>query len=368
MTAPPIPKPREWMRGFEVEMMAPSGSSRHAFARALAASLGGTTRTFFSPSSEPSAVPGVAAFDVLSLGTEIVDRAGRQFGSVVDDLTLNADLAGDLGPGEVAAPKEAPYRLVSTQKAALELARIHCDPTADIAEVLEPIAALFRSRVRPGEGGIYVVNARSGNVLAALPECEGRERACEFVSAPLCGDRAFFVRYLGLVFEHLERLAFFVPRESATHVHFDGEPFLSVPRFRNLVRALLHYGPEIKARFEGNPNCVRLGDFDSDFLSAVAAEEPSGVAFPAFAARMLKTGVSKWCDFNVFNLLYPHAGKCTVEFRTLGTRLDAERLFEISDVFARLLARVASERRDLWDGGQSLPATLDAYLGEADVG
>ncbi|MBC8091193.1 MAG: amidoligase family protein, partial [Pseudonocardia sp.] len=166
--------------GFEVELLTPRGSSRADLAHAIAYETGGTVTTVFHRDSEPSAVPGMASFRHLTRGFEVRDAEGAWTCSVVDDVTIVADL--DVH----APPVPGWHRIVTDDPRLLNLLAQTCDPDADIADVLTPVAELFGTGVVRAGGGIHKVGDRDGASVAMVAPLPGeRQRPAEIVTAPL---------------------------------------------------------------------------------------------------------------------------------------------------------------------------------------
>lgn len=319
------------MRGFEIELMATKDSSREVLAGRLAEGLGGTTRRVFYPQSEISTNPAVQGYETLTLAFQVLDDGGRVFALLADDITLNEDIDHD---AEGAAGF---YRILSAHKPILDLIETTCSAEDDINDVLIPIAELYGSSVVHGEQGVRAVRCRSGIVATALPLAGDRQRACEIISPPLGGDAVFLRRYLTKVLTVSRELGFFIPRESATHVHFDAQPLRSATVMRNLALVLLRFGRALRHLCETNDACTRLGTWPQSFVDLVVSPRFLGMDWNEAARAMNETSVVKWCDFNVLNIFDPFATKRTFEVRILKTTWDAERLVEQSNMFEKLL-------------------------------
>ena len=90
---PPAPGSGLRLRiGFEIELLAPPGSSRADLAAEVARRSGGGVHRFFHTDSEPSLVPGLDHFIHLTPGFDVVDERGRPMCRLVDDITIRADL------------------------------------------------------------------------------------------------------------------------------------------------------------------------------------------------------------------------------------------------------------------------------------
>ena len=82
----------QWRVGFEIELLAPRGASRRDLAEALAGLVGGKVQRIFYPQSELSQVPGMQAFENLTLGFDALDDEGELVARCVDDVTILEDL------------------------------------------------------------------------------------------------------------------------------------------------------------------------------------------------------------------------------------------------------------------------------------
>lgn len=319
-----------WKAGFEIELMAPRGSSRAALAREIAARAGGSVRRVFYPQSEIDTAGRVKGYETLTLGFEVLDARGLPVVRLVDDITLNADLDLDVEGAS------GWYRVLSTHKCVLDLVEARCDAEAPLEEVLAPLAELYRTAQRHGPQGMRVVDSKSGTLAAALPLAGERERACELITPPLLAERAERLRFLlGAASES----GFTVPKESATHVHFDGEALSNPKAFRNVVAVFHRFREILKARFRTNPACTRLGPWPDDLLSLVASERFVTLPWPEARRAIDSTRILKWCDFNLLNLVDPFASKRTFEVRILPTVLDAPTVVGWASFFERLLRR-----------------------------
>ncbi len=347
-------RPETWTRGFEIELVAPVGSSREVLARRIAEARGGTTRRVFYPQSERASRPGVLAYETLTIAFQVLDGAGRPFALLADDITLNEDLRDDVegAPGF--------YRILSTSKPVLDLLELHASAEAPIDEVLGPLAALYGTRVAAGAEGVHVVRSGSGVVAMAFPLAGDRERASELITPPLPGDEAILRRYLGMVLGASEELGFFVPKESATHVHFDGRLLQDAKAIRNLVCVFSRFGPVLREVLATNPGCTRLGGWPEAFVALALSDAFLALPWPAASRAILDAGVVKWCDFNVLNLVDPFATKRTFEVRILGTTFDVDLLVERSMLLARLLGRAVT-LPPLAPGGEPSRAALEAF-------
>lgn len=351
----PSSAPSPWPAGFEIELLAPPGRTRASLAEAIAARVGGEVRRSFHEESEPSKVEGTPIFRNLTLGFEVLAGDGGRIARCLDDITLRADLD----------PRRAPlpgwYRIVSDDARLLRLIEGHCDPEAPLERVLEPLSRLFGAEVEASPGGMVRVRDRLGNPVAIGAPLPGeRERPCEVVSAPLGAERG---EVLGLLVEAARALEFTVPREAALHVHFDGAPLCDARVFRRLVRVFGRYALELRARVGTNPACRRLGAWPEALRGIVDAPGFSELTWPEAQEKLRPLGLSKYCDFNLRNLIHDHPDKHTFEVRILPVVLSAEAIVGSAALFEGLL-RWVIESADAGDDEPLPPlAELLARLG-----
>jgi hypothetical protein len=321
-----------WKSGFEIELLAPPGASRADLATRVAARVGGSVRRFFHPQSEPSAVPGTPVFENLTLGFEVIDAAGARVAAFVDDLTLQADLE------KRAAPKDGWYRVVADDARLLRLAMRHCDAAAPLASVLDPLAALFGTdaAAQPETQMVRVTDDRGVSVAIAAPLPGERERPCEIVTAPIAHGHAAVLEAL---LDDAIAEGFSVPQEGATHIHFDAAPLLNAPTIAALVETLWRFGDDLKSLVGANPACVRLGRWPEALLTLVREPRFTGAEWPAAREMLAGAGLTKYCDFNLFNIATEMPGKHTFEVRIFPVWLEVEPLLDAAALFEALLRR-----------------------------
>ncbi len=331
--------------GFEIELLAPPGSSRQVLAADLALRCGGRVRRTFHTDSEPSTVPGMGAFWHLTPGFEVLDAAGTPVATLVDDITITADLRRD-PPGSA---QEAPagsgwYRLLCDEPRLLRLIAAHSDPAAPLGAVLDPVAALFGVQAQHFPAAVRVQDRAGATVALAAPLPAGRERPCEVVTPPLVGDHAGALERL---LDPARRLGFTVPLEAAVHLHLDGAPFRRVGAFANVVRLFGRWREPLRAMLGTNPACRRLAPLPAQLLELVevpwpAAEGRTGWTRLQEAARA--TGVTKFLDVNLTQLLTDSPVRDTLEVRVLPGSLDGHDVVARARLVDALLARCLEER------------------------
>lgn len=336
-----------WKVGFEIEMMAPPGASRRELAEAVAARIGGAATRIFHPESEHSAVPGTPIFENLTLGYRVTDENGAWVCDCVDDLTLQADFDKE------ARPKPDWYRIVSDDSRLLRLLERQCDPTMPLETVLDPAAKLFGVEVESHpEGMMKLTDTRGATIAIGAPLPGERERPCELVTAPIASD---YHAALDTLLEDARTLGFSLPKESATHIHFDAAPLRSAHFIKRFVETVSRFPMELRTLMQANANCVRMGGWPPELAKAVAKPDFLTNSWDEVRATLLGTGITKYCDFNLVNMVNQTHGKDTVEVRILPGLMDTGTILSCAAFFEALL-RWCSE------GSESVPETFDALL------
>lgn len=325
----------QWKCGFEVELMAPKGKSRETLASTLAGSLGGLTRRRFYPQSEVDTASEGKGYESLTLAFDVLDAQGHTQFTLADDVTLNADIDSCL------VGADGWYRILSTQRTHCDLVEAQCDATASLDDVLRPLARLFHTEVRLGAEGLRIVDSKTATVAVALPLAGDRERACEIITRPFqSGENVRAALQSAFALAKVEQ--FFVPKESATHIHFDGTRLQDPTVLRNLVAVFHRFRLVLRRRFATNEACVRLGPWHRNLFELVFSDAFLNMKWSEAARHLHGTAASKFCDFNIINLFEPFAAKKTFEVRILPTTLEANALVDAALVFEALLERIVA--------------------------
>jgi len=316
--------------GFEIELLAPVGSSRRVLARELAAHHGGQVVPVWHHDSEPSLVPGLGRFLHLTQGFEVVDAAGALVCTLVDDVTLVADL----DPRTPPAPGW--YRVLTDDARLLRLLADRIDRGAPIEQALAPVAALWGVRVdRHGE--VFQLDDSAGSTIAlAAPQGGGRERGCEVITPPLTADHEGAIDELLLV---ARELGFAVPTEAAVHVHHDGAPFRSAAALANVVRLFGWWRPALHTLLGTNPACLRLAPLPPSLVQVVAGT-PS---YAELRAAATAGGLTKFFDVNLTALFADNPRRDTLEVRILPGAIDASDVVRGAALVEALLDRCLDE-------------------------
>ncbi|GAB1691960.1 amidoligase family protein [Krasilnikovia sp. M28-CT-15] len=312
--------------GFEIELMAPPGRSRRTLARDLARRCGGSVRPVWHHDSEPSLVPGLGRFLHLTQGFEVRTADGAPLCTLVDDVTLLADL------NPRAAARPGWYRILSDDPRLIRLIAAHSDPGGTLEVALDAAARLWDAPVQR-HGDVYRLDDPAGATIAlAAPLGGERERPCEIVTPPLTGDhRAALERLLGPARE----LGFTVPREAAVHLHVDGAPFRSAPALANLVRLFASWREPLRALLGTNPACRRLAPLPP----ALVAAADGAPTYEQLRAAAAEGGLTKFFDVNLTQLLTDTPVRDTVEVRILPGAIDASAVLDRAGVVELLLER-----------------------------
>ena len=315
--------------GVEIELLAPQGRSRQDLADAIAAHYGASVRRFFHPQGEPSKAAHTPFFENLTLGFVVEDDAGNVLAQCVDDLTLQDDLTRQH------PPRPGWYRIVSDDTRLLRLTMRHTDATEPLETVLEPLATLFGTQVEEGLAGMRRVADQAGSPIAIGATLPGeRERPCELITPPIEADH---LERLEVLLQLARSMGFTAPAEGATHLHFDATPLCAASTLANLVRFLDVHSEALKERVETNPHCRRLGTWPQELIELVNAAGFASLDWEEALELLRQIKLSKYCDFNIRNLVHPVAGKHTFEVRILPVWLEGQQILDAANLFAAIL-------------------------------
>ncbi len=318
-----------WKTGFEIELLAPRGKSREDLAKEIAKRAGGSVARCLYPQSEPSKVPGTPVFENLILGFDVVDQNGNPLAKCVDDITIQADLHRN------APAKPHWYRIVSDEVRMLRLVVAQCDANADYQNVLDPIAKLFGTEPDRSQGELVRVADQMNAPVALAATLPGeRERPCELITPPLEQNH---LEHLESLLDAAKDLEFSVPREAAVHIHFDAKKLQQTKVFARLVQVFGDFGPEIRKLVKPNPACVRLGPLSKAILKRVRKSDFADLDWDTAKEAILELKPTKYCDYNVLNLLQNIPGKTTLEIRILPGSMDAEEIIRTARFFEAIL-------------------------------
>ena len=339
--------------GLEIELMAPRQSSRQVLAEALAEASGGAIRRIFYPQSERSHIPGKPLLENLTLGFEVRDRQGQVLAWCVDDLTLQADC------DRAHPPCPGWYRIVGDDIRFMPIIQHLTDARRPLDEVLYPVAQTLGLELHRGPGGMTKLTAEVGNPIAIAAPLPGeRERPCELITTPLTPDQfPLLEQWLQLA----QKLGFYAPVEGATHLHFDGPPLCSASTMRNLINLLWAYGSTLKALVGSNPHCQRLGTWPEDLWALVQSPGWGDLTWAQATEQLKAIPLTKYCDFNIKNLVYPLRHKHTFEVRILPVHLELPPILAEISLMTALIQRAQDSTPVA--ARPSLPADSDSIRG-----
>jgi hypothetical protein len=312
--------------GFEVELMAPRGASRRTLAVELAHRCGGRIRPIWHQDSEPSLVPGLGRFLHLTQGFEVLRSTGEPVVTLVDDVTLLADL-------DPRAPTLPGWcRVLTDDPRLLSLLAQISDPGGTERTALEPAAALWRGVVEQ-HGDIYRLGDPGGSTIAlAAPQGGERERPCEIVTPPLTHDHAIALEE---VLGPARELGFTVPVEAAVHLHLDGAPFRQAAALANVVRLFANWREPLRSLLRTNPACRRLAPLPAQLVQAAEAN----ASFEELRQAAAAGGLTKFFDVNLTQLFRDNPIRDTIEIRILPGSIQTGELLEQAGLIELLLER-----------------------------
>ncbi|MCA2218965.1 amidoligase family protein [Jidongwangia harbinensis] len=339
--------------GFEIELMAPAGLSRRTLAEDLAARSGGRVQPVWHSDSEPSLVPGLGRFLHLTQGFAVRRADGSLLCTLVDDVTLLADL------DPRTAPPPGWFRILSDDSRLINLLAAQSDPGGTLDEALDATARLWGTTTER-IGSVYRLNDPAGTTIAlAAPQGAERERPCEIVTPPLTGDHgAALEELLGPARE----LGFTVPREAAVHLHLDGAPFRRPHALANVVRLFAHWREPLRTLLQTNPACRRLAPLPEPLVAAAAGNPSEDDLRKAATDGEL----TKFFDVNLTQLLTDTPLRDTIEIRILPGAVHADDILNRAGLLELLLDRCLDPEPfpaapEAPDAG--VPALLDVAAG-----
>lgn len=318
--------------GFEVELLAPRGSSRRTLARALADGCDGRILPVWHEDSEPALVQRLGGrFLHLTQGFAVLTGSGEPLCTLVDDVTLVADL-------DPSAPAEPGWhRLLTDDPRLLHLLARVSDPGGPVEAALDPAAALWGAEVER-HGNVWRVESRGATVALATPTGGERERPCEIVTPPLSeGHAAYLEELLGPA----RSLGFTVPQEAAVHVHLDGGPFRDPAALANVVRLFGWWRDSLRELLGTNERCRRLAPLPAELVDVVHGTPSYSQLRDAAAAG----GLTKFFDVNLTQLLREVPLRDTLEVRILPGAITADDIMGPARVVEALLERCLDPRR-----------------------
>lgn len=326
-----------WKVGVELELLAPVGSNRYLLAEAIAQSFGDyDVIPMFHYESEPSKIEGQPIFENLTLGFEVLDPSGSLIAKCVDDLTIQHEL------DDSAAPKPGWFRIVSDDKRFLRLVDRYVDWEQGYPGLLEPLSGVFGAPLQHLEEGLVSLYDTGGDsIFIGAPLPGERERPCELITAPMLSDRE---ELLARMTSLAQTLDFQIPREGALHLHFDAQILKNTSIFKRLVLFFVKWGEPLKTLVKLNPYCKRLGPWDPSLLSLVEQSDFESLSWSEACERLKHVELTKYCDFNLLNLVRGSALKDTFEIRIFRATLNLEEILMNIHLFEALLKAIVLKK------------------------
>lgn len=312
--------------GFEIELLAPAGASRRTLADEIATRRDGIVRPVWHHDSEPSLVPGLGRFLHLTQGFEVLDADGVLVCTLVDDITIVAEL------DPRARPATGWYRVLTDDSRLLQLIAATADPGEPLEKSLDALARLWNAPVQRHGEYLKVDDTSGATVAITAPLGGGRERPCEIVTPPFSSNHQSALDELLLV---ARELGFTVPVEAAVHMHYDGALFRPAAVLSNVIRLFGWWREPLRGLLHTNPACTRLAPLPAPLIAAVDGN-PTHEQLRELATS---SGLSKFFDVNLTQLLSASAVRDTLEVRILPGSIDADGIARQAQVVETLLTR-----------------------------
>lgn len=309
--------------GYELELLAPIGLTRHSVAQAFAQKLQLQMKPCFHRESEFWPGDQSTPFYCLTKGFELSNQDKWHF-RFINDMTIRHSLDP--------AVQESPewYHLLTDDIRFIDLINIHCHAGDHADQILKPIANLYKTDVH-SENGIYSVTGQKSKLICgAHTRMADRNRICEIVTAPITENHQ---DKLDEIVTLAASLGCVVPREGAFHIHFDGTAFANTATLLRFIRYCHVWSGVLKMLIPPNPYCTRLADYSPEILQYAFNTENEKKSFDQTVIELKSLAPTKYCDFNFTNILTGNPDKFTVEVRVIPMMLDAAALGGASDLY-----------------------------------
>ena len=317
--------------GIEFEWLAPKGLSRQTYAQYLATQIGGSVHHFWHPQVEPAKVPGTPLFHNLTQGFAILDSNGKKLAHTVGDLTIQAQLDRNQ------PAKPGWNRIVSDDLRLLLLTARHTPAMGDLFESLQSISSMFGTTPQRHESIIRVEDEYQSSIVLGAPMPGERERVCEVVSGiienPTLND-------IDQLIAPAKELSFHIPIESATHIHFCARPLQHPRTLKNLILFLHSYRWVLREILQTNNRCIRLGSWPSELLDVVRNPNFTERTWEEAKTELIRLPLTKFCDFNIKNLIHEFTSKNTFELRILPGLMESKPVMDAITLFFHIFSYV----------------------------
>lgn len=310
--------------GYEIELLAPLGQTRESIAESFAKKFQLNMKACFHRESEH--LPGIqdlAPYYCLTKGFELYNSSGWQL-RFINDMTIRESI-----------DKSAPdlpqwFHILTDDIRFIDLILCHCDPTSKVDQILLPIAKIYNSQINNADG-IYSVSGNASKLIcAAHSQMTDRNRICEIVTSPITDGHHL---KLEEIIEQALSIGCIVPKEAAFHIHFDGLAFANTTSLLRLIRYFYIWSDVLKKIIPPNPNCTRLGDYNSQIIDYAFNPLNEKKVFEQTVSDLKQLSPTKYCDFNFNNILIGNPDKFTIEVRAIPMILNAAAMNAASDLY-----------------------------------
>ncbi|MEO0444609.1 MAG: amidoligase family protein, partial [Verrucomicrobiota bacterium] len=177
------------------------------------------------------------------------------------------------------------------------------------------------------------------------------------ITPPLDGDHS---TQLEALLRMARDLDFSLPLEGATHLHFDAAPLCDASTMANLIRYLSVHRESLRTRFAVNSRCRRLGAWPEELLDTVSSPEFVALRWEEARTRLRQVKLTKYCDFNLQNIVRGDSNKHTLEVRILPSHLETEPILEAAAIVASIIAWARGGRGRLLPVPEDLDRLVDS--------
>ncbi len=154
------------------------------------------------------------------------------------------------------------------------------------------------------------------------------------MTAPLTHDHA---AQLEVLLGTARGLGFVIPREGATHIHFDASPLCNANTITNLVNLLWAWGGRLSILCGTPPHFRRVGGWPESLLACVNGVGFRNLAWDDAQAQLKALELRKYCDFNLKNIAYAREDRHTFEVRIFPAYLEVAPVMAAAALFQGIL-------------------------------
>ena len=108
-----------------------------------------------------------------------------------------------------------------------------------------------------------------------------------------------------------------------------------------------------------NPACMRLGPFDPEFIQVVGRPEFKHLDWEDMCKILMPFKLTKYCDYNLINMINQTEEKDTLEIRILPGLMDVEKIIKYARFFEALLHYSLKDITKIPTSLKSLICSLD---------